>query len=131
MPYHFIGGCIMVNKKSYERLFEVVYILFLIIVILTTAGAGLAGVDSVMDNGMYDYFNPTELKTVLVRNITHCSLEIIGSIFRTAIVVWAELKFSLVKTISLCVIISLQISATLFLIYRLLAEIAMAIARLV
>lgn len=123
-------GCIMVSKKSYESLFEVVYILFLIIVILTTAGAGLAGVASVMDNGMYDYFNPTELKAVLVRNITHCLLEIIGSIFRTAVVVWAELKFSLVKTISLYVIIALQISVTLFLIYRLLAEIGIATARL-
>lgn len=115
----------MVSKKSYESLFEVVYILFLIIVILTTAG-----VASVMDNGMYDYFNPTELKAVLVRNITHCIIGIIGSIFRTAIVVWAELKFSLVKTISLYVIIALQISVTLFLIYRLLAEIGIATARL-
>ena len=44
----------MVSKKSYESLFEVVYILFLVIEILTTAGAGLAGVASVMDNGMYD-----------------------------------------------------------------------------
>lgn len=123
-------GCVMVSKKSYERLFEVAYILFLIIVILTTAGAGLAGVDMVMDNGMYDYFNPTELKAVLVRNITHCIIGIIGSIFRTAIVVWAELKFSLVKTISLYVIIALQISVTLFLIYRLLVEIGIATARL-
>jgi len=67
----------MVNesKRSYESLFGVVYILFLIIVILTTAGDGLTGVDRVMDNGMYDYFNPTELKAVLVRNITHCILE--------------------------------------------------------
>lgn len=123
----------MVNesKKSYERLFEVVYILFLVIVILTTVGAGLAGVDRVMDNGMYDYFNPTELKAVLNRNIIHCSLGVIASIFRTAIVVWAELKFSLVKTISLYVIIALQISVTLFLIYRLLAEIGIATARLV
>ena len=123
----------MVNesKKSYESLFGVVYILFLIIVILTTAGDGLTGVDRVMDNGMYDYFNPTELKAVLNRNITHYILEIIGSIIRTAIVVWAELKFSLVKTISLYVIIALQISVTLFLIYRLLAEIGLATAMLV
>lgn len=121
----------MVNKKSYESLFEVVYILFLVIEILTTAGAGLACVDRVMDNGMYDYFNPTELKAVLVRNITHCSLGVIASIFRTAIVVWAELKFSLAKTISLYAIVALQISVTLFLICRLLAEIGIATVRLV
>lgn len=120
----------MVSKKSYESLFEVVYILFLIITISTTVDAGLRGVDRVMDNGMYDYFNPTELKAVLNRNIIHCIMGIIGSIIRTAIVVWAELKFSLVKTISLYVIIALQISVTLFLIYRLLAEIGMATARL-
>lgn len=124
------------NEKSFEsslaseRLLGIVYILFLIIAIATTIDAGTRGVASVMDNGELDYFNPTELKAVLVSNITKCSLGIIGNIVRTAIVVWAELKFSLAKTISLYVIIALQISVTLYIVYRFAVELGLATAML-
>lgn len=124
------------NEKSFEsslaseRLLGIVYILFLIIVIATTIDAGTRGVASVMDNGELDYFNPTELKAVLVSNIIKCSLGIIGNIVRTAIVVWAELKFSLAKTISLYVIIALQISVTLYIVYRFAVELGLATAML-
>lgn len=124
------------NEKSFEsslaseRLLEIIYILFLIIVIATTIDAGTRGVASVMDNGELDYFNPTELKAVLVSNITKCSLGIIGNIVRTAIVVWAELKFSLAKTMSLYVIIALQISVTLYIVYRFVVELGLATAML-
>ena len=124
------------NEKSFEsslaseRLLEIIYILFLIIVIATTIDAVTRGVASVMDNGELDYFDPTELKAVLVSNITKCSLGIIGNIVRTAIVVWAELKFSLAKTISLYVIIALQISVTLYIVYRFMTELGLATAML-
>ena len=124
------------NEKSFEsslaseRLLEIIYILFLIIVIATTVDAGTRGVASVMDNGELDYFDPTELKAVLVSNITKCSLGIIGNIVRTAIVVWGELKFSLAKTISLYVIIALQISVTLYIVYRFMTELGLATAML-
>ena len=120
------------NEKSFnsEMLLGIVYILFLIVVIATTVDAGTRGVASVMDNGELDYFNPTELKAVLVSNITTCSLGIIGNIIRTAIVVWGELKFSLAKTISLYVIIALQISVTLYIVYRFMTELGLANAML-
>ena len=124
------------NEKSFEsslaseRLLEIVYILFLIIMIATTIDAGTRGVASVMDNGMYDYFNLTELRAVLASNITQCSLGIVGNIVRTAIVVWAELKFSLAKTISLYIIIALQISVTLYIVYRFVVELGLATAML-
>lgn len=123
---------IKVNEKSFnsEMLLEIVYILFLIIVIATTVDAGTRGVASVMDNGELDYFNPTELKAVLVSNITKCSLGIIGNIVRTAIVVWGELKFSLVKTISLYVIIAFQVAVTLYIVYRFVVELGLATAML-
>ena len=113
-----------------ERLLEIIYILFLIIVIATTVDAGTRGVDSVMDNGELDYFNPTELKAVLVSNITKCSLGIIGNIIRTAIVVWGELKFSLNKSIGLYIIIAIQVSVTLYIIYRFMTELGLATAML-
>lgn len=113
-----------------ERLLEIIYILFLIIVIATTVDAGTRGVASVMDNGELDYFNPTEIKAVLVSNITTCSLGIIGNIIRTAIVVWGELKFSLAKTISLYIIIALQIAVTLYIAYRFVIELGLATAML-
>lgn len=120
------------NEKSFnsEMLLEIIYILFLIIVIATTVDAGTRGVASVMDNGELDYFNPTELKAVLVSNITKCSLGIIGNIVRTAIVVWGELKFSLVKTISLYVIIAFQVAVTLYIVYRFVVELGLATAML-
>lgn len=120
------------NEKSFnsEMLLGIVYILFLIIVIATTIDAGTRGVASVMDNGELDYFNPTELKAVLVSNITKCSLGIIGNIVRTAIVVWGELKFSLVKTISLYVIIAFQVAVTLYIVYRFVVELGLATAML-
>ena len=107
-----------------------IYILFLIIVIATTVDAGTRGVASVMDNGELDYFNPTELKAVLVSNITTCSLGIIGNIIRTAIVVWGELKFSLNKSIGLYIIIAIQVSVTLYIIYRFMTELGLATAML-
>ena len=113
-----------------ERLLEIIYILFLIIVIATTIDAGTRGVASVMDNGELDYFNPTELRAVLASNITQCSIGIIGNIVRTAIVVWGELKFSLVKTISLYVIIAFQVAVTLYIIYRFVVELGLATAML-
>lgn len=113
-----------------ERLLEIIYILFLIIVIATTVDAGTRGVASVMDNGELDYFNPTELKAVLVSNITTCSLGIIGNIVRTAIVVWGELKFSLNKSIGLYIIIAIQVSVTLYIIYRFVIELGLATAML-
>lgn len=120
------------NEKSFnsEMLLEIVYILFLIIVIATTVDAGTRGVASVMDNGELDYFNPTELKAVLVSNITTCSLGIIGNIIRTAIVVWGELKFSLNKSIGLYIIIAIQVSVTLYVIYRFMTELGLATAML-
>lgn len=118
------------SSLASERFLGIVYILFLIIVILTTIDAGIRGVASVMDNGELDYFNTTELKAVLISNITQCSLGIIGNIIRTAIVVWGELKFSLVKTMSLYVIIALQISVTLYIVYRFVTEIGLATAML-
>ena len=113
-----------------ERLLEIVYILFLVIVIATTIDAGTRGVASVMDNGELDYFDPTELKAVLVSNITTCSLGIIGNIIRTAIVVWGELKFSLNKSIGLYIIIAIQVSVTLYIIYRFMTELGLATAML-
>ena len=120
------------NEKSFnsEMLLEIIYILFLIIVIATTVDAGTRGVASVMDNGELDYFNPTELKAVLVSNITTCSLGIIGNIIRTAIVVWGELKFSLNKSIGLYIIIAIQVSVTLYIIYRFMTELGLATAML-
>lgn len=120
------------NEKSFnsETLLGIVYILFLIIVIATTVDAGTRGVASVMDNGELDYFNPTELKAVLVSNITTCSLGIIGNIVRTAIVVWGELKFSLNKSIGLYIIIAIQVSVTLYIIYRFMTELGLATAML-
>ena len=120
------------NEKSFnsEMLLGIVYILFLIIVISTTIDAGTRGVASVMDNGELDYFNPTELKAVLVSNITKCSLGIIGNIVRTAIVVWGELKFSLNKSIGLYIIIAIQVSVTLYIIYRFMTELGLATAML-
>lgn len=120
------------NEKSFnsEMLLGIVYILFLIIVIATTVDAGTRGVASVMDNGELDYFDPTELKAVLVSNITTCSLGIIGNIVRTAIVVWGELKFSLNKSIGLYIIIAIQVSVTLYIIYRFMTELGLATAML-
>lgn len=120
------------NEKSFnsEMLLGIVYILFLIIVIATTVDAGTRGVASVMNNGELDYFNPTELKAVLVSNITTCSLGIIGNIIRTAIVVWGELKFSLNKSIGLYIIIAIQVSVTLYIIYRFMTELGLATAML-
>lgn len=120
------------NEKSFnsEMLLGIVYILFLIVVIATTVDAGTRGVASVMDNGELDYFNPTELKAVLVSNITTCSLGIIGNIIRTAIVVWGELKFSLNKSIGLYIIIAIQVSVTLYIIYRFMTELGLATAML-
>lgn len=113
-----------------ERLLEIIYILFLIIVIATTIDAGTRGVAGVMDNGELDYFDPTELEAVLVSNITTCSLGIIGNIIRTAIVVWGELKFSLNKSIGLYIIIAIQVSVTLYIIYRFAVELGLATAML-
>ena len=110
------------SENLSERLLEIIYILFLIIVIATTV--------SVMDNGELDYFNPTELKAVLVSNITTCSLGIIGNIIRTTIVVWGELKFSLNKSIGLYIIIAIQVSVTLYIIYRFMTELGLATAML-
>lgn len=118
------------SSLTSERLLEIVYILFLVIAIATTIDAGTRGVASVMDNGELDYFNPTELRAVLVSNITKCSLGIIGNIIRTAIVVWGELKFSLVKTISLYVIIAFQVAVTLYIVYRFVVELGLATAML-
>lgn len=120
------------NEKSFnsEMLLGIVYILFLIVVIATTVDAGTRGVASVMDNGELDYFDPTELKAVLVSNITTCSLGIIGNIIRTAIVVWGELKFSLNKSIGLYIIIAIQVSVTLYIIYRFMTELGLATAML-
>lgn len=120
------------NEKSFnsEMLLGIVYILFLIVVIATTVDAGTRGVASVMDNGELDYFNPTELKAVLVSNITTCILGIIGNIIRTAIVVWGELKFSLNKSIGLYIIIAIQVSVTLYIIYRFMTELGLATAML-
>lgn len=118
------------SENLSERLLEIIYILFLIIVIATTVDAGTRGVASVMDNGELDYFNPTELKAVLVSNITNCSLGIIGNIIRTAIVVWGELKFSLNKSIGLYIIIAIQVSVTLYIIYRFTTELGLATAML-
>ena len=120
------------NEKSFnsEMLLEIVYILFLIIVIATTIDAGTRGVAGIMDNGELDYFDPTELKAVLVSNITTCSLGIIGNIIRTAIVVWGELKFSLNKSIGLYIIIAIQVSVTLYIIYRFMTELGLATAML-
>lgn len=118
------------SENLSERLLEIIYILFLIIVIATTVDAGTRGVASVMDNGELDYFNPTELKAVLVSNITTCSLGIIGNIIRTAIVVWGELKFSLNKSIGLYIIIAIQVSVTLYIIYRFVVELGLATAML-
>lgn len=120
------------NEKSFnsEMLLGIVYILFLIIAIATTVDAGTRGVASVMDNGELDYFDPTELKAVLVSNITTCSLGIIGNIVRTAIVVWGELKFSLNKSIGLYIIIAIQVSVTLYIIYRFMTELGLATAML-
>lgn len=113
-----------------ETFYKVVYILFLIIMMSTTNNAGLRGVDSVIDNWMHTSYNPIELKAVLFRNITSCSLGIIGSIVRTAIVVWGELKFSLNKAIGLYVIIALQVSITLYTVYLFINEIGLATAKL-
>lgn len=116
--------------RESETFYEIAYILFLIIMMSITNNAGLRGVDSVIDNWMHTSYNPIELKAVLFRNITSCSLGIIGSIVRTAIVVWGELKFSLNKAIGLYVIIALQVSITLYTVYLFINEIGLATAKL-
>lgn len=113
-----------------EIFYEIVYILFLIIMMTTTNNAGLRGVDNVIDNWMHTSYNPIELKAVLFRNITSCRLGIISNTVRTAIVVWGELKFSLRKYIGLYVIIALQVLITLYIVYSFVIGIGLATAKL-